>query len=90
MQKISRTSTILMSAIGAMAPMLSFAQPPAAIPTYNYEKCFGVNAAGKNDCAATGSHSCAGASKRAHDPKSFIYVPSGTCSKIEGGSTSAK
>jgi uncharacterized membrane protein len=52
------------------------------------EKCYGINAAGKNDCAA-GAHSCAGQSTMARDPKSFVLVPSGDCAKIAGGTTSA-
>ena len=50
------------------------------------EKCYGINAAGKNDCAE-GAHSCAGESTQARDPKSFVLLPAGDCSKIQGGST---
>jgi uncharacterized membrane protein len=50
------------------------------------EKCYGINAAGRNDCAE-GAHSCAGQSTQAHDPKSFVLLPAGDCSKIAGGST---
>jgi len=63
---------------------------PAPQPTYAFEKCYGINAAAKNDCAATGNHSCAGEAKVANDPKSWIYVPVGTCAKIQGGSTAPK
>jgi len=52
------------------------------------EKCYGINAAGKNDCAA-GAHSCAGQATIARDPKSYVLVPAGDCAKIAGGSTSA-
>jgi uncharacterized membrane protein len=52
------------------------------------EKCYGINAAGKNDCAA-GAHSCAGQSTVTRDPKSYVLVPAGDCAKIAGGSTSA-
>jgi uncharacterized membrane protein len=48
------------------------------------EKCFGINAAGKNDCAA-GAHSCAGQATKAMDPASFVLVPKGVCAKIQGG-----
>jgi uncharacterized membrane protein len=50
------------------------------------EKCYGVNAANKNDCASPG-HSCAGQDTKARDPNAFVAVPAGLCSKIEGGST---
>ena len=52
------------------------------------EKCFGVNAVAKNDCAQ-GAHSCAGQATQARDPKSFVLLPAGDCSKIQGGKTSA-
>ena len=52
------------------------------------EKCYGIAAKGKNDCAA-GAHSCAGQSTMAKDPKSFVLLPKGACGKIEGGKTSA-
>jgi uncharacterized membrane protein len=50
------------------------------------EKCYGVNAAAKNDCAA-GAHSCAGQATMARDTKSFVLLPAGDCAKIAGGST---
>lgn len=49
-----------------------------------YEKCYGVAAAGKNDCAG-GANSCAGHATQARDPKAFIEVPVGMCAKIAGG-----
>ena len=52
------------------------------------EKCYGVNVAGKNDCAE-GAHSCAGQSTQARDSKSFVMLPAGDCSKIQGGSQKA-
>lgn len=86
-----KTSLLIASAVAATlaAPALVHAGPASA-PTFKAEKCYGINAAGKNDCAASNSHSCAGEAKRANDPKSWIYVPVGTCGKIQGGSTSAK
>jgi uncharacterized membrane protein len=50
------------------------------------EKCYGINVAGKNDCAE-GVHSCAGQSTQARDTKSFVLLPAGDCSKIQGGNT---
>ena len=52
------------------------------------EKCFGINAVAKNDCAE-GAHSCAGQATRARDTKSFVLLPAGDCSKIQGGKTTA-
>lgn len=50
------------------------------------QKCYGINAAHKNDCASPG-HSCAGQDARARDGNAFVLVPAGLCSKIDGGST---
>src|SRR6266567_9223397 len=52
------------------------------------EKCYGINAAAKNDCAE-GAHSCAGQATKARDTKSFVLLPAGECSKIQGGKTTA-
>jgi uncharacterized membrane protein len=48
------------------------------------EKCYGINAVAKNDCAE-GAHSCAGQATQARDPKSFVLLPAGDCSKVQGG-----
>ena len=48
------------------------------------EKCYGINAVAKNDCAE-GAHSCAGQATQARDGKSFVLLPGGDCSKIAGG-----
>ncbi len=92
MQKhTSRTALLVASAISATLALPIIAKAgPAPTPAFKAEKCYGINAAGKNDCASSNSHSCAGEAKRANDPKSWIYVPVGTCSKIQGGSTSPK
>ena len=85
-----KTSLLVASAVGATVAMAVGASAgPAPDPTYKAEKCYGVNVAGKNDCGTRG-HSCAGESKTAKDPNSWIYVPVGTCTKIEGGTTTPK
>lgn len=52
----------------------------------NLQKCFGVNAAGKNDCAS-GNHACSGMAKEARSASEFVLLPAGDCDKIAGGST---
>lgn len=52
------------------------------------EKCYGINAVAKNDCAE-GAHSCAGQATTARDTKSFVMLPAGDCAKIAGGSLKA-
>jgi uncharacterized membrane protein len=57
----------------------------ARMAQQHLEKCYGINAVSKNDCAE-GAHSCAGQSTQAHDLKSFVLLPAGDCGKISGGS----
>lgn len=93
MNMLTKTGLIAASAAAAVAilPILAKAATPVPAPTaYMAEKCYGINAAGKNDCAIRGVHSCGGESKVANDPQSYIYVPAGTCAKIAGGSTTPK
>ncbi len=54
----------------------------------NLEKCYGIAARGKNDCAE-GAHSCVGQATRDRDPGSFVLVPKGDCQKFAGGKTEA-
>ena len=62
----------------------------SAVAADDKEKCFGVAAAGKNDCAsASGSNACAGQSKVDKDPNVFKYVAKGTCEKMGGKLTAA-
>ena len=56
----------------------------ARAKSMHLEKCYGVNAAAKNDCAE-GAHSCAGQATMARDPKSFVLLPAGDCAKLAGG-----
>jgi uncharacterized membrane protein len=52
------------------------------------QKCYGINAVAKNDCAE-GAHSCAGQATKARDAKSFVLLPAGACNKIAGGKLTA-
>ena len=56
-------------------------QPKAQL---HLEKCYGINAMAKNDCAS-GAHSCAGQATMARDPQSYVELPTGDCGKIAGG-----
>ncbi|HZB93950.1 MAG TPA: DUF2282 domain-containing protein [Stellaceae bacterium] len=84
-----KTSLLVASAVAAAVGASAALAGPAPDPIYRAEKCYGVNASGKNDCS-TREHYCAGTATRANDPKSWIYVPVGTCTKIAGGSTMPK
>jgi uncharacterized membrane protein len=52
------------------------------------QKCYGINAVAKNDCAE-GAHSCAGQATQARDAKSFVLLPAGDCGKIQDGKLTA-
>ena len=87
-----KSRSLVASAIAAAvaAPALANANPPAATPAFAAEKCYGINVRGRNDCAAPGVHGCAGESTLANDPQSWVYVPVGTCAKIQGGGLTPK
>ena len=79
-----KTSIILSTALAAALAL------PLAIGATDVradddaEKCFGVVAAGKNDCQ-TATHSCAGTATMDRQADAWTYVPAGTCEKIAGG-----
>jgi uncharacterized membrane protein len=86
-------STAVGLALAAQAPPVRAqgANPPqivkdnmARAAANKLEKCYGINASAKNDCAE-GAHSCAGQATQARDPKSFVLLPAGDCGKIQGG-----
>jgi uncharacterized membrane protein len=80
-----KTHMIAASAlVAALAAPLAANAAPAAVPSFQAEKCYGIAKAGLNDCQ-TATHSCAGSATKNMDPASWIYVPAGTCSKIAGG-----
>ena len=86
---ISSTALAASSMLGALALATTQAHAGPVAQPNNSEKCYGVAKAGRNDCAA-GVHSCAGQSVKNMDKTSFVYLPSGACSKLAGGSLTAK
>ena len=90
----STLTTALGLALTMQAPAVraqGMANPPqvvkdnmARMQQNKLEKCYGINASAKNDCAE-GAHSCAGQATQARDAKSFVLLPAGDCSKIQGG-----
>lgn len=80
----SLLKNLLFSAIAMGALGLASTAPAHAADKMAVEKCYGINAAYKNDCHTVG-HSCAGQDKVARDPNAFIAVPKGLCEKIDGG-----
>jgi len=85
-----KTSVLVAAAVATAASLqLPANAGPAPAPSFKAEKCFGIAAAGQNDCQ-TATHSCAGEAQTAGAGDSWIYLPAGTCLKINGGSLTAK
>ncbi len=84
MTKLSPTSLLVAAAV-AGAAMASLSAPANAADS---EKCYGVAAAGKNDCA-TATSSCAGTAKVDFQKDAFIALPKGLCERLAGGSLTA-
>ena len=86
MQFDSKTISLAAAAFAeVLAPPFAAGAGPAPAPQFTAEKCYGIAAAAQNDCQ-TSTHSCAGEAKQARERESWIYVPAGTCAKIDGGS----
>jgi uncharacterized membrane protein len=92
MNRFALAASTLSAAVGLalvlQSPAHAADDSSKAMAKEKLEKCYGINASGKNDCAA-GSHSCAGQATMARDPKSFVLVPAGSCAKIAGGTSQA-
>ena len=79
-------------ALAMQGPAQAQSNPPqivkdnmARMEKSHLDKCYGINAVAKNDCAE-GVHSCAGQATQAREGKSFVLLPKGDCGKIQGGS----
>ena len=77
----------LLSVAGALAGAVAIAQaaaPAEAAPT----KCYGISAAGKNDCAnAVAGHSCSAQSKADYDGHDWKAVKDAAACTAQGGRT---
>jgi uncharacterized membrane protein len=71
----------------ALGAALALAQAPALAQNADKEKCFGISAKGKNDCAAGPGTTCAGSSVRDFQGNAWKYVPKGTCDKTASKSS---
>lgn len=86
---MSKAQTLLQSTLSTLV----LAGLAAGVTTGNafaakpgFEHCAGIAKAGKNDCG-TSKHACAGQSVKdgTQDKEEWVYVPTGTCEKIAGG-----
>ena len=85
------TKAVVSSALAGVFALGVLASQNAIAAKEGAEKCYGVAKAGANDCAAAdGSHSCAGQAKEDGMGGEWVYVPTGTCEKIVGGSLTPK
>lgn len=53
------------------------------------EKCYGIVKAGMNDCETAGQ-SCAGSATKDNQKDAYLFLATGLCKKIVGGSLTKK
>jgi uncharacterized membrane protein len=82
------TNSIITAAVLAISAGSLLASGEVMAGKQDFEKCYGVAKAGKNDCQ-TATSSCAGTAKSDRQVDAFIAVPKGTCNKIAGGKLAA-
>ncbi len=72
------SAALVASAITAAVAMTAMTTPAHAAKI----KCFGVSAAGQNDCAAGPGTTCAGTSKVDYQGNAWKYVEANSCEEI--------
>ena len=79
-----RTSNLLHAAMTSLLA-ISAASVATSVSAEEakHEQCAGVIKAGKNDCA-TSTNACHGHVSTDSHPEAWIYLPAGTCERIEG------
>lgn len=93
MSKKSRTlSSAMMASAVAMAVSATLGSAPAAAAEDEgeKEKCYGIAAAGQNDCKAGAGTTCAGTSKVDYQGNAWKLVPAGECEKYGVEESTAK
>ncbi len=80
---------IITGAIGGLAAFAATQAIAGPVKCTEQERCFGIAKAGKNDCS-TATTACPGTSKVDGQPDAWMYVPKGTCKKIDGGSLKSR
>jgi uncharacterized membrane protein len=77
------TSGLTLAAAVAAALGIASQQATAAEEKTENVKCYGIAKAGENDCASSGSNTCAGTAKMDYDGRAWKLVPKGTCETTE-------
>jgi uncharacterized membrane protein len=75
-------TAIIAAAVGSLFVLNA---PAFSADNGNFEKCYGLAKAGKNDCAGA-AHACSGQSTKNASAKEFVKLPKGTCERLVGGS----
>jgi uncharacterized membrane protein len=86
----NNTKTLQIALGGIVAAGLMAGPASAMKPKWDgHEKCYGVAKKGMNDCG-NARHKCGGMSAADHEGDEWLYLPSGTCEKLAGGSLEEK
>ena len=89
MTRKTRTLELALGSVIAAGLVASAAQASPKPKWEGHEKCYGVARKGMNDCGNS-HHQCGGMAATDGAPDEWIYVPTGTCRKIAGGSPTPK
>lgn len=76
-------SLVIMNTANAVKTKEEVKKDSSAFIKNGLERCAGRIRSGYNDCP-TSQHSCAGLSDEDGDYEEYIWMPVGTCAKIEG------
>ena len=71
-------NAVLASAFAASLTLAAASAQAADEGAAKEKKCYGIAAAGHNDCASVGNNSCAGSAKGDYEKAAWVYVPKGT------------
>ena len=87
MSKNKKIAQIALAGVVALG-LSAAAQTSVAAPNPDYVKCYGVAAAGKNDCG-TAISACGASIKQDRACYAWIYAPKGVCEKLAGAAVGA-
>ena len=77
---------VLLAVAGAMIAAVAASVRHDGKGSVERERCYGIARAGQNECA-NAVHSCAKQASADSDPREWIAVPKGTCTRLAGGVT---
>lgn len=75
---------VLLAVAGAMLAAVAASVRHDGKGAVERERCYGIARAGQNECA-NAVHSCAKQAKVDSDPREWLGVPKGTCTRLAGG-----